>query len=157
MSDPSPQPPCGFCLVLGYDRTDSARLAAVWAARQLPRDGKLVLVHACRPQHAPPSPLWSPQERHHFGRALIDELLLEGSDSLFDVDIEVEVSDQDPVNALIDAAQRHNARAIVVGSEHHSRLHRAMGTVITGLLNTSSVPVITVPLAAARDSAQVLG
>jgi nucleotide-binding universal stress UspA family protein len=154
VSDPATRPPCGFCLVLGYDRTDSARLAAVWAAQQLPHDGKLVIVHACRPLHAPPSPLSSPQERHHFGRALVDELLLEGSDSLFDIDIEVEVSDRDPVSALLDAAQRHHARAIVVGSEHHSRLHRALGTVITELLNASPVPVITVPPAAAQDAGQ---
>ena len=45
------------CFVLGYDRTDSARRAASWAAGELAPGGKLVIVHACRPLHAPPAPL----------------------------------------------------------------------------------------------------
>jgi nucleotide-binding universal stress UspA family protein len=143
-------------IVLGYDRTDSARLAARWAAHQLLPNGKLVIVHACRPLHAPPSPFSSAQERRDFGRALIDELLMEGSDSLFDVDLEIEVSDRDPVSALIDAAQRHDARAIVLGSERHSRFHRALGTVISELLKTSPVPVVTVPEDSAEVSDQML-
>jgi nucleotide-binding universal stress UspA family protein len=133
------------CLVIGYDRTDSARQAATWAAHELPPDGKLVIVHSCRALHAPPSPLWTPQERHRLGRALIDELLLEGEDSLFDVDIATEVTDDDPVSALTEAARRHGARAIVVGCEQHSRLHRALGTVTSELLKTSPVPVTIVP------------
>lgn len=132
-------------LVLGYDRTESARRAARWAANELAPDGKLVIVHSCRPLHAPPSALSTAQERHRSGRALIDELLLEGEDALFDVDVVAEVSDADPVSALLDAARRHGAHAIVIGSERHSRLHKALGTVITELLSRSSVPVIAVP------------
>lgn len=133
------------CLVIGYSRTESARLAAAWAAHQLPPSGKLVIVHACRELHAPPSPLSTARERHDFGRALIDELLLEGEDSMFDVDIVTEVSDDDPVTALTDAARRYGARAIVVGCEQHSRLHKALGTVTSELLKTSPVPVAAVP------------
>ncbi|MGA2165499.1 MAG: universal stress protein [Solirubrobacteraceae bacterium] len=140
------------CLVIGYDRTDSARRAAVWAAHELPPGGKLVIVHACRALHAPPSPLSTPQERHDLGRALIDELLLEGENSMFDVDVAAEVSDDDPVTALTDAARRHGARAIVVGCERHSRLHKALGTVTSELLKTSPVPVTVVPsLSAGQD------
>jgi nucleotide-binding universal stress UspA family protein len=138
------------CMVLGYDRTDSARHAARWVADELPADGRLVIVHASRPLHAPPSPFSTPQERRRFGRALVDELLLEGDDALFDLDVAVEVSDAGPVTALIDAARRHGARAIVVGSERHSRLHKALGTVTTELLKSSPVPVIAVPATAAR-------
>ena len=134
------------CLILGYDRTESSRRAASWAVDELLPNGKLVVVHASRPLHAPPSLLSTPQERHRLGRALIDELLLEGSDSLHDVDIEVDVSEHDPVRALTDAARRNGARAIVVGHEPHSRLHRALGTVTTELLNASPVPVVVVPL-----------
>jgi nucleotide-binding universal stress UspA family protein len=141
------------CLVLGYDRTDSARLAAQWAVKQLLPDGKLVIVHSCRPLHAPPSALSSAKERHRLGRALVDELLLEGEDSLFDLDVEVEVLDSDPVSALTDAAVRHHAEAIVVGSEHHSRLHKAIGTVTIELLAQSSVPVVVVPQTASVTTA----
>ena len=151
MSQPPTPSHSSSCLVLGYDRTDSARLAVAWAARQLQPDGKLVIVHACRPQHAPPSALSTAEERRELGRALIDELLLEDTDSLLDIDIESDISDHDPVTALIDAANRHGAQGIVVGHESHSALHRALGTVTTGLLNTSPVPVITVP-SRARDN-----
>lgn len=140
-------------LVLGYDRTDSARRAAKWAVRELQPDGKLVIVHATRPLHAPPSALTTAEERHRSARALIDELLLEGEDELFDVDTEAEISDADPVNALLDAAKRHGAGAIVIGSERHSALHKALGTVVTELLTKSPVPVIAVPTnEALRDS-----
>jgi nucleotide-binding universal stress UspA family protein len=141
------------CLVIGYDRTSSARRAARWAAKELPPNGKLVIVHSCRPLHAPPSPLSSIQERHEVGRAMIDELFLEGEDELLDIDIEAEISDEDPVAALIDAARRHRARAIIVGCEQHSRLHRALGTVTSELLRSSPVPVTTVPSPSERERA----
>jgi len=135
----------GPCLILGYDRTDSSRRAAKWAAEELAPNGKLVIVHACRPLHAPPSPLSTAKERHELGRAMIDELFLEGEDSLFDADLVTEVSDEDPVSALTQAARRHGARAIVVGCEQHSRLHKALGTVTSELLKSSPVPVTVVP------------
>lgn len=134
------------CLVLGYDRTDSARAAVRWATEQLMPDGRLVIVHACRPLHAPPSALTTSEERLTLGRAVVDELLLEGEDSLFDLAVEVEVEDCDPVAALVDAAERHGAEAIVVGSDAHSRLHTAIGTVTVELLKVSPVPVIVVPM-----------
>ncbi|HYB24948.1 MAG TPA: universal stress protein [Solirubrobacteraceae bacterium] len=133
-------------LVLGYDRTDSARHAARWAVGELGSEDKLVIVHSSRPLHAPPSALSTPEERSRLARALIDELLLEGEDALFDVDVVAEVSDADPVSALVAAAERHHARAIVIGSEQHSRLHKAIGTVTTELLKRSPVPVIAVPM-----------
>jgi nucleotide-binding universal stress UspA family protein len=92
--------------------------------------------------------LSSQQQREQLGRAVIDELLLEGEDSLFDVDFVTEVSDEDPVSALTEAARRHGARAIVVGCEQHSRLHKALGTVTSELLKSSPVPVTIVPSAA---------
>jgi hypothetical protein len=117
------------CLVLGYDRTDSARSAASWAANELPPNGKLVIVHACRPLHAPPPPFSTAEERHALGRAIVDELFMDGEEQLLDIDLQAEVSDDDPVSALTDAAQRHGARGIIVGCEQHSRLHKALGTV----------------------------
>ncbi len=133
------------CFVLGYDRGESARVAAAWAAQELHPEGKLVIVHSSRPLHAPPSPLSNSHARGKLGRAMIDELLLEGEDEVFDIDIVAEISDKDPVTALIDAARHHDARAIVVGCDRHSRLHRALGTVTSELLQSSPVPVIAVP------------
>lgn len=138
-------PRSGRCLALGFDRNESSRRAAEWAARDLLPEGKLVFVHACRPLHAPPSPLSTTSEREQLGKAIIDEFLLEGENSLRDLELAVEILDTDPVSALIDAAGRHKADAIVVGTELHSRVHRAIGVVTTELLQRSPVPVIAVP------------
>jgi nucleotide-binding universal stress UspA family protein len=143
-------------MVLGYDRSESARHAANWVTHELLSGGKLVILYACRPLHAPPAPLSTASERHQLGRALLDELMLDGDEELLDIDFATEVADQDPVTALIDAARRHEARAIVIGAKHHSRLHEALGTVTTELLKTSPVPVITVPLSASQASGQTL-
>ncbi len=133
------------CLVVGYDGEEGSRRAAGWAASQLAPHGKLVLVHACRPLHAPPSPLSSDHERHAVGSALFDELLLEGEDQLLDTIVDTEISDTDPVSALTSAAARHEADGIVVGHESHSRAHRAIGTVTGALLAHATVPVTVIP------------
>jgi nucleotide-binding universal stress UspA family protein len=141
------------CMVLGYDRSEGARAAARWAVDELWPGGKLVIVHAGRPLHAPPSPVSSAAERVQLGRAITDELLLGGEDRLHDLDLAVEILDEDPVTALIDAAQRHQAHAIVLGSKSHSRLHRALGVLTDELLSSSPVPVIAVPLSAVASHA----
>ncbi len=133
------------CLVVGYDRGESARAAVQWAARQLPPDGRLVIVFAEKPLHAPQSPLSSAGERRRFAGAAIDELLLETDGSVLDCEISTEISEQDPVSALREAARRHGAQAIVLGSQQHSRVHQAIGTVTSSLLKDSPVPVTVVP------------
>ena len=143
----------GQCLVLGYDRTESSRQAVRWATNELTANGKLVIVHACRPLHAPPPPLSTSEERERLGRAVIAELLLESEASLFDVDIITEISDDDPVTALTEATRRHGADAIIVGCEQHSRLHKALGTVTSELLKSSPVPVTVVPSTAHSEDA----
>jgi nucleotide-binding universal stress UspA family protein len=137
------------CLVIGYDRDAGSRRAASWALRELMPNGTLVIVHSCRPLHAPPSPLLSASERAALGHAVMDELMLDGDVAMFDVNVVSEVSDEDPVTALLDAARRYEASAIVVGAQQHSRLHRALGTVTSELQKTSPVPVIVVPAGSA--------
>jgi nucleotide-binding universal stress UspA family protein len=65
---------------------------------------------------------------------------------LLDAEIEADVCDSDPVSALIEAARRHAACAIVIGHEQRSQLRRALGTVTGQLLDSSPVPVVCVPL-----------
>lgn len=141
------------CMVVGYDRSESSRIAAEWAAAQLGSDGRLVIVHACRPLLTPPSALSTPQERRDFGRALIDELMMESGEALLDLDVETEVLDEDPVTALVDAARRHDADAIVIGSEHRSKLRAVIGTVTGELLRQTRLPVIAVPYVHVEDRA----
>ncbi len=133
------------CLIVGYDRDEGSRRAVSWAASQLAPHGRLVLVHACRPLHAPPSPLSSEHERHELGRAIFDELMLEAEADLLETILETELADTDPVSALTDAAAAHHADGIVVGHAPHSRLHSAIGTVTVGLLACANVPVTIVP------------
>jgi len=135
----------GRCLVVGYDRSASSQTAAEWAARWLAPDGRLVIVHACRPLLTPPSAMSTPAERASFGHALLDELMMDSGETLLDLDVETEVLDEDPVAALLDAARRHDAQAIVIGSEHRSKLRAVVGTVTTELLRSTPVPLIAVP------------
>ncbi len=141
----APERPGERCLVVGYDRGESARAAVEWAARQLPPDGRLVVVFAEKPLHAPQSPLSSAAEHRRFAGAAIDELLLETDGAVLDCEISTEISEEDPVSALREAARRHGAEAIVLGSQQHSRVHQAIGTVTSGLLKDSRVPVTIVP------------
>jgi nucleotide-binding universal stress UspA family protein len=135
----------GACLIVGYDGSASGRAAVNWASGVLPANGRIVLVDACRPLHAPTSPLASADNRREFGRALIDELLLEAPKRMLDREVIAEVSDKDPVSALTAAARRHGANGIVVGCGRHSRLRKAIGTVTGELLKSSPVPVTVVP------------
>ncbi len=135
----------GPCLVVGYDGSASARTAVDWSAGVLPAEGRIVLVYSCRPLHAPRSPLASAAERRRLGRAVIDELMLEAPRQLLEREVAAEISDRDPVSALTTAARRHGASGIVVGTERHSRLHKAIGTVTGELLKSSRVPVTAVP------------
>lgn len=137
------------CLVAGYDRSPASMGAIRWAAERLRDGGRLVVVHSCRPLHAPPSPLLSRDERLGIGRAVVDELLLEEAELLEGLSLSTEVLDEDPVSSLLGAAARHGADAIVVGSEPRSAARRALGVVTTELLSRSPLPVYAIPLAAA--------
>lgn len=147
--------PSGRCLVVGYDRSASSQIAAEWAARWLAPDGRLVIVHACRPLLTPPSAMSTPSERTAFGHALIDDLMMSSGETLLQLDVDTEVLDEDPVTALLDAAKRHEAQAIVIGSEHRSKLRAVVGTVTTELLRATPVPLIAVPRSVGEPSPQL--
>ena len=44
-----------------------------------------MIVHACRPLHAPPPPFSTAEERHALGRAIVYELFMDGEDPLLDL------------------------------------------------------------------------
>ena len=87
----------------------------------------------------------SADDRRRLAGASVDELLLEAPRQLLDGELEVEVSDEDPVSALIAAARHHRAEAIVLGAQRHSSLRNLLGTVTSELIERSPVPVTVVP------------
>jgi nucleotide-binding universal stress UspA family protein len=136
------------CIVVGYDGSPEARYAASWAARRVAPNGKLVLIHACRPRRRwlALAILRTAIERSDRGRALIDELLMDGDEALLDIHVEARILDEDPAHALIEAARRYQAQEIVVGSHHRSRLDAVYGDVAAELVRSAPVPVCVVPL-----------
>ncbi len=144
------------CLIVGYDGSPEARHAAVWAARRAAPNGMLVLIHASRPPHRWPAlqivhmaieqVLQIAGVRGDRGRALIDELFMDGDEALLDVSIEAHVVDRPPAQALIEAARSHHASEIIVGSHHSSRTDAVYGDVAAELTRTAPVPVCVVPL-----------
>ena len=142
----APERPGDRCLVVGYDRGESARAAVDWSARQLPADGRLVVVFAEKPLHAPQSPLSSAAERRRFAGAAIDELLLERPTARCST---ARSSRRSPGRTRSARCARPPGatapRRIVLGSQQHSRVHQAIGTVTSSLLKDSPVPVTVVP------------
>ncbi len=140
---------------MGYDGSPQARYAAGWAARRVAPGGKLIVIHACRPRSRwlPEAILRTAAERRDHGGALVDELLMDGEEALLDVQIEVDVLDENPARALIEAARRHGAQEIVVGSHHRSRLEAVGGDVAAELVRSAPVPVVVVPLGGEHSSA----
>ncbi|MFI1925964.1 MULTISPECIES: universal stress protein [unclassified Streptomyces] len=135
-----------MAIVLGYDESPGAvralRIAIQTAAAF--RE-PLVLVYGAA---APGS--GGEEYRAHYeavreaGRIALDHAVAEAEAA--GVPTTVELIDQKPAQALIDAASRHGARFIVVGSWGESPMRGALlGSTPHKLLHLSSIPVLCVP------------
>jgi nucleotide-binding universal stress UspA family protein len=134
-------------LVVGYDESDGSRRAldvAIDLARGLGEG--VVLAFAS----APPGRQVGDEYRAHLaaieerGRALLDEAL--GRARSVGIEAEAVVEDSHPVDLLIDLAERHRARMIIVGTYGESPLRGAvLGSTPHKLLHLSPVPVLAVP------------
>jgi len=137
----------GPTIVVGYDGSQASRAAVSWATRRAGHSGHLVLVNAGR-RHGglldrPSFDVWV-RDRRAFGHALIDELFMERDDLARD-GIEVEVVDDFPARVLLDAARKHDADEIVIGTRHRGRFAALHGSVAHELLNEADRPVVLVP------------
>ncbi|MGW1926203.1 universal stress protein, partial [Streptomyces massasporeus] len=96
-----------------------------------------------------PGPLGEEYRSHYeairqTGRAGLEHAVTEADRA--GVPTVVEVLDKNPAQALIDAATRHAARVIVVGSWGESPMRGALlGSTPHKLLHMSTVPVLCVP------------
>jgi nucleotide-binding universal stress UspA family protein len=133
-------------VVLGYDESPGARRAlglAIEVARRF--EVPLVVVYGA----APPGTVGEEATVHgealaELGRAAVAHAVADAEAA--GVPVVVELLDEKPVQALLDAAERHDARVIVVGTYGESPLRGAiLGSVSYRLLHLSDRPVLCVP------------
>jgi nucleotide-binding universal stress UspA family protein len=133
--------------VVGYDDSPGARRAldvAIELAR--PLGEPLVVAFAAQP---PGRDVGDEYRAHRAvleerGKALTDEAVAHAAEA--GVTAEAVVADRGVVDLLLDLADEHGARAIVVGTYGESPLRGAvLGSTPHKLLHLSKVPVLAVP------------
>ena len=146
MASPEPTP----TIVVGYDGSDAARAALLFAARQAGARGRIYIVHA---YELPPDFLGSPNydhllsQRRDHGRALLDGLPLEGG-SLAGPKYEKELIGGPAADSIADVARVRNADLIVIGGRGLGRVRALLGSVSHELLHIADRPVVVIPAAA---------
>jgi len=140
-------------IVLGYDETPGAKRALRYAidlAKLL--DDTLVLVYGAEP----PGRMGDELTAHlaaiaERGQAALDNAVAQATAA--GVATVVELVDEKPAQALLNSADKHDARLIVVGTYGESPLRGAMlGSTPHKLLHWSSRPVLCVPAPANEHS-----
>ncbi|MCX4776532.1 universal stress protein [Streptomyces sp. NBC_01264] len=133
-------------VVLGYDESPGAERALRVALEVAAAFGEpLVLVYGA----AAPGPTGEEYRAHReavreAGRSALARAV-EAADEA-GVPSTIEVADAKPAQALLDAAERHDARVIIVGSWGDSPIRGALlGSTPHKLLHLSPVPVLCVP------------
>lgn len=133
-------------VVLGYDESPGALRALRVAIEMSAAFGEpLVLVHGV----AAPGPVGEEYAAHRHavreaGHHALDHAVRVAEEA--GVRATVELIDQKPAQALLDAAARHGARLIVVGTWGESPVRGALlGSTPHKLLHLSGVPVLCVP------------
>jgi nucleotide-binding universal stress UspA family protein len=134
-------------IVVGYDGSECSK-AALDEGTRLAKDlgAGVVLVFG----YAPPG-IWGGEIAEHeeaiaeFGENVMGEARQRASAA--GVDAQVEMVPRRGAEALLDVAQRHEARAIVVGSHGDASLKgMILGSTPHKLLHLSDRPVLVVPL-----------
>ena len=148
LSRPAPTGDSGTeTIVTGYDGSVNARAALGYAVQRLGSGGSGHIV-ATYAYDAPPDWLGRPyyqrslDEHQQHGRTLLDELEHEGP---VGVELETELIQGPPADALVRVAHAHDADEIVVGSRGLGRFRAALGSVSHELLHEADGPVVVVP------------
>jgi len=135
-------------IVLGYDESPGSRPALAMAVSLAARfEEPLVLVYGAEPPGAMGEEFRAHQRAlAEMGRTAVGHAVAEAEAA--GVRTVVEVLDAKPAQALVDAADRHDSRVIVVGTSGESPLRGAiLGSVPHKLLQISDRPVLCVPAA----------
>jgi len=110
-------------VVLGYDGSPTSQRALVRAATAARAGGRVIVVTAVPPADAsllggePVSAIEEPESLLKEAAARLSE---------YGVDVSTEVDEADPVEALVAAARKADARLIVVGARGESYVTRAL-------------------------------
>lgn len=140
-------------IILGYDESPGAQRAMTYAIElaKLLND-PLVLVYGA----APPGRVGEEFTEHlhaltERGQTVLDHAVATATAAGVCA-VVVELIDEKPAQALIDAADKHDARLIVVGTYGESPLRGAMlGSTPHKLLHWSTRPVLCVPPLVGQD------
>ncbi|MEJ8645566.1 universal stress protein [Streptomyces sp. MS1.HAVA.3] len=133
-------------VVLGYDESPGAERALHVALEVATAFGEpLVLVYGAAAPGAAGEEYRAHREAvRQAGRSALAHAVEEADAA--GVPSTVEVVDEKPAQALLDAAERHRARVIIVGSWGDSPMRGALlGSTPHKLLHLSPVPVLCVP------------
>jgi nucleotide-binding universal stress UspA family protein len=136
-------------VLVGVDRSLSARVALEHAARRTGASGCLIVAHVVALQ--PDGILGVPTlteveaERRAAGRQLVGRL-----DADVGVDTDTRIVEGAPAEALAQLARDTEAEEIVVGSRGMGRFAAALGSVSHALLAYADRPVVVVPQSAAN-------
>jgi nucleotide-binding universal stress UspA family protein len=135
-------------IVVGYDGSTAAHKAVAYAARTAGKEGCVLVVHA----FGPPA---SPGVGRNFAEAIVRHRrhgaeLLEALTGIPDgplagVKYELLLTGGSPAEQLLQAARRHSAEQIVVGSRGVGPLMAALGSVSHELLYITDRPVAVIP------------
>jgi nucleotide-binding universal stress UspA family protein len=140
--------PSARTIVVGYDGSEASRQAVSEATALAAGGGRIVVVHA-RDHAAPVSTSrWRElldAEHEAEGRAILDAILLEGSDELADTEWEARLAAGRPAEALVQVAREVDADMIVVGSHGYGPVSALLGSVSHELLRISDRPVTVLP------------
>jgi nucleotide-binding universal stress UspA family protein len=134
-------------IVLGYDESAGSRRALEIAISLAERYGEpLVLVYGVEPPGGMGEEFLAHQRAlAELGRTAVDHAMTEAAKA--GVRTVVEVIDAKPAEALLEAAEKHDGRVIVVGTRGESPLRGAvLGSVSHRLLHLSDRPVLCVPV-----------
>jgi nucleotide-binding universal stress UspA family protein len=133
-------------VLVGVDRSLSARIALEHAARRAGKSGHLIVTHVMTPLSDAISRVMSElhDDRHAAGQQLVDRLAAHAG-----VDTETRVVDGAPAQRLAELARETDAEELVVGSRGMGRFAAALGSVSHALLAHADRPVVVVPQAAA--------
>jgi nucleotide-binding universal stress UspA family protein len=132
-------------LVDGYDGSDEAQRALNHAVKDVDGAGKLFVVSVV----AQPPDFYGMPELQHFidaaharGRELLEEAVAQIPEG---VDVETELLEGDPADALVRVADARSADEIVIGSRGLGRVRAVLGSVSHDVLHLARVPVVVVP------------